>query len=87
MDSGAFYALQIGYDVDHNEIFRAIGSGKLSLAWIHGERIIAGSIGLNAIVSLLSVLALFAVVKRRFEVFSSVSLLLFSAACIAISSL
>ena len=48
---------------------------------------IAGCIGLNVIVSLLSTIALFAVVCRRLEIFSCISLLLFALAGIATSLL
>ena len=87
MNSGAFEVLEIGYDVDQNELFRATGSLQLSLAWKKSERIVAGSIGLCVIVAFLSILALIRVCRRRFEMFSSVSLILFSAASLAISAL
>ena len=79
--------LQIGYDADHNELFRATGTFVLSLAWKQSERIVAAGMGLNVIVVLLSMVALLAIIKRRFELFSSVSLFLFSIASLAISAL
>ena len=42
---------------------------------------------MNVIVALLSIVALIAVCRRRFEAFSSFSLLLFSMASLAISAL
>ena len=49
----------------------------LSLAYIKSLRLIDGCIGLNACIVILSLLALCAVVKRRFELFSFISLSLF----------
>ena len=48
---------------------------------------ILGCFGLNVIVSLLSTIALLAVVCRRLELFSCISLLLFASAGVATSSL
>ena len=87
MDSGAFEVLQIGYDVDRNELYRVTGSLELSLHWKHSERIVAGSIGLNVIVTVLSIYAFIAVVRRRFELFSSTSLFLISLTSLAMSAL
>lgn len=78
MKSGSFEVLQIGYDSAGEELFRATGSSTLSLAYIKSERLIAGCIGLNVLITLLSVIALFAVVCRRFEAFSTISLALFA---------
>ena len=33
MDAGAFTVMQIGYDADGNELFKATGEAKLSLAY------------------------------------------------------
>ena len=33
MDSGAFTVMQIGYDADGKELFKATGEGVLSLAF------------------------------------------------------
>ena len=87
MKSGAFQVLQIVYDADQKELFRATGSQQLSLAWMKSERIVAGSIGLCVIVAFLSIIALIRVCKRRFEMFSSVSLILLSLTSLAVSVL
>ena len=47
----------------------------------------AGSIGLNVIAAFVSIIALIQVCRRRFEMFSSVSLLLFSTGSLLISAL
>ena len=87
MDAGAFTVMQIGYDADGNELFKASGEGMLSLAYEKSQSMIAGCIGLNIIVSLLSTIALFAVVCRRLETFSCIFLLLFALAGVATSVL
>ena len=87
MDAGAFTVMQIGYDADGNELFNLTAEGQLSLAYWKSQRMIAGCIGLNVIVSLLSTIALFAVACRRLENFSCISLLFFAAAGVAMSSL
>ena len=48
---------------------------------------ILGCFGLNVIVSLFSTISLFAVVCRRLEMFSCISLLLFASSGVATSSL
>ena len=73
--------------MDHNELFRANGSNQISLAWIQSERIIAASIGLNVIVTLLSIIALITVCRKRIELFSIVYLSILSTASLAISAL
>ena len=87
MDSGAFTVMQIGYDADGKELFKATGQTTLSLAFWKSQRMILGCFGLNVIVSLLSTIALFAVVCRRLEMFSCISLLLFASAGVATSYL
>ena len=84
MHDGELMVLQIGYDADHNELYRQTRNYHLSLAWIRSKRILAGSIGLNVICSLLSIAALIRVTCRRFELFSFISLLLYSAISVAI---
>ena len=87
MDWGTFEVMQIGYDVDHEELFRATGSQRLSLAWQKSKRIVAGSVGLFVIVAIVSIIVLIAVCKRRFEMFSSVSLTLLCATSLTVSAL
>ena len=87
MDAGVFTVMQIGYDADGKELFKATGETTLSLAYWKSFRIILGCFGLNVIVSLLSTIALFAVACRRLEMFSCISLLFFAAAGVAMSSL
>ena len=87
MDSGLFKVMQIGFDADLNELYRATGSAQLTLAWMRSERIIAGSMGLNVIVVLLGIIALIAVCRRRFDLFSSVYLFILSTVSLATSAL
>ena len=87
MHSGKYTIQQIGYDADHNELYRLTGQGTLSLAWIHSQRILAGSIGLNVVFTLLSTINLIVVSSRRFELFSFMSLLLYTAISAAVCSL
>ena len=84
MDGGKFTVLQIGYNADHNELYRHTENLNLSLAWMRSKRILAGSIGLNGICTLLSIAALIRVTCRRFELFSFMSLLLYSAISLAV---
>ena len=87
MHSGAYEVLLIRKGQKGQELFRATGSGKLSLAFMKSYRIITGCTGLCTILSTLSVVALVQVVRRRFELFSSVFLIHFAAASVAISYL
>ena len=87
MDWGTFEVMQIGYDDDHEELFRITGSQRLSLAWQKSKRIVAGSVGLFVIVAIVSIIVLIAVCKRRFEMFSSVSLTLLCATSLTVSAL
>ena len=87
MDWGTFEVMQIGYDDDHEELFRATGSLRLSLAWQKSKRIVAGSVGLFVIVAIVSIFVLIAVCKRRFEMFSSVSLTLLCATSLTVSAI
>ena len=50
-------------------------------------RIVAGCIGLNVLATLMSIMALIAVVRRRVEAFSIISLTLFASAGAALAYL
>ena len=66
-------------------IFRPEAATKLSLAYLESYRIISGCIELNVLVSLLSTIALVAVLIRRFDLFIMISLLLLATASLAVS--
>ena len=87
MDGGEFKLLQIGYDANLTKLYRETGSAQLTLAWMRSKRILAGSIGLNVIVVLLSIIALITVCRRRFELFSCVYLFILSMVSLATSAL
>ena len=87
MHNGAYEVILIGKDRKGQELYTATGSSKLSLAFLKSYIIIAGCTGLSAILSTLSIVALVQVVRRRFEPFSSRTLILFAAASVANSYL
>ena len=72
MTNGPFEVLQIAKDSAKRELYRVTGSVKLSLAWKKSQRMIAGSAGLYLLISLLGILAIILVVKRRFELFPTI---------------
>ena len=78
MHYGKFEVLQIAYNAAGAEVFRATGSGMMSLAYMQSERVLTGSIGLSITISLLGFIAFITVMSRRFELFSSISLFLFA---------
>ena len=87
MSAGEFEVMQIAYNPARKELFRAVGTGTLSLNYLKSWRVVAGCISLNFIITLLSFIAFIMVACRRFEFFSSTSLLLLTLASAAISAL
>ena len=86
MKDGPLEVLQIGYDFLGNQILEAAGTTSLSLSYVRSDRLIAGCIGLNICIAILSIIALFRVACRRFEFFSFFSLLLFAIASTTLSA-
>ena len=85
MSAGDMEIKQVAYDAYGAIIFTATGQTHLSLAYMHSVRIMYGCIGVNLIIALLSTIALVAVMCRRLELFSTISLLLFTGTSIFVT--
>ena len=85
MSAGDLEFKQVAYDAFGAIIFTASGQTHLSLAFMQSIRIIVGCVGVNLIIALLSTIALLAVMCRQFELFSAISLLLFTGTSIFVT--
>ena len=79
MTDGDLEIKQVAYDAVGAVVFTATGQTRLSLAFLRSLRLILGCMAVNLIIALLSTIALVAVLCRRFELFSTISLVLFTA--------